>query len=132
MGHYNDHWSKYHVLFALARKSAAEVGLGLQNLVFAYLGVPRILHSDNGREFVNDIVHDVARSWPGQVTIVNGRPRNPRCQGLVEQGNGTVEKMIGARLYEHENDDYPPWSEWLPQIQCEFTSILISITHFDI
>ena len=51
-----DHWSKFHVLFPLARKSAAKVGLGLQNHVFAYLGTPRILHSDNGHEFVNEIV----------------------------------------------------------------------------
>ena len=87
VGHYMDHWSKYHVLFPLAHKSAAEVGLGLQNLIFAYLGVPRILHSDKGREFVNEIVHNVAKSWSGQVTVVNGRPRNPRCQGLIEQGN---------------------------------------------
>ena len=62
VGHYIDHWSKYHIVFPLVRKSAAEVGLDLQNLVFAYLGVPRIPHSDNGREFVNDIVHDVANS----------------------------------------------------------------------
>ena len=40
VGHHMNHWSKYHVLFPLARKSAAEVGFGLQNLVFAYLGVP--------------------------------------------------------------------------------------------
>ena len=77
VGHYMDHWSKFHVLFALSRKSAAEVGLNLQNQVFAYLGTPRILHSDNGREFVNEIVRDVVKSWPGKVTIVNGRPRNP-------------------------------------------------------
>ena len=63
------HCNKFHVLFPLARKSAAEVGLNLQNLVFSYLGTPRILHSDNGREFVNEIVSDVAKSWPGKVTI---------------------------------------------------------------
>ena len=116
-----DHWSKFHVLFPLARKSAAEVGLNLQNLVFSYLGTPRILHSDNGREFVNEIVSDVAKSWPGKVTIVNGRPRHPQSQGLVEQGNSTVEKMLGVRFHEfNEGDEYPPWSEWLPLIQCEW------------
>ena len=53
--HYMDHWSKIHVLFPLCRKSAAEVGLNLQTHVFSYLGTPKILHSDNGREFVNEI-----------------------------------------------------------------------------
>ena len=90
-----DHWSKMHVLFPLARKSAAEVALNLQNNVFALFGTPRILHSDNGR------------------------PRNPKCQGLVEQGNFMVEKLLGSRLNEYEGNDYPPWTEWLIFIQCK-------------
>ena len=49
------------------RKSAAEVALNLQNHVFAILGIPRILHSDNGREFVNEIIHSIVKEWPGQI-----------------------------------------------------------------
>ena len=123
IGHYMDHWSKFHVLFSLSRKSATEVSLGLQK-VFSFLGTPRILHSDNGREFVNDVVRNLAKEWPGQVTIVNGRPRNPRCQGLIEQGNSVVERLVGARFQEDESDDYPPWSEWLPFIQCKLILLI--------
>ena len=101
VGHYMDHWYKFHVLFALSRKSAADVGFNLQNQVFAYLGTPRILHFDNGREFVNEIVRDVVKSWPGKVTIVNGRPRNPKCQGLMEQGNHSVEKLMSTMMTTH-------------------------------
>ena len=119
IGHFMDHWSKMHVLFPLARKSAAEVALNLQNNVFALFGTPRILHSDNGREFVNEIVLTVVKDWPGEVVIVNGRPRNPKCQGLVEQGNFMVEKLLGSRLNEYEGNDYPPWTEWLIFIQCK-------------
>ncbi len=54
-----DHWSKFHILFPLSTKSAAEVGLKLQNEVFAILGTSRILHSDNGRRFVNEIIHNL-------------------------------------------------------------------------
>lgn len=36
----------------------------------SYLGTPKILHSDNGREFVNEIVASVCKEWPGEVTIV--------------------------------------------------------------
>lgn len=128
IGHYMDHWSKIHVLFPLCRKSAAEVALNLQTQVFSYLGTPKILHSDNGREFVNEIVTSICKEWPGEVTIVNGRPRNPKCQGLVEQGNGTVEKMLGARLLESDSD-VPPWSEWLPFVQCKFVPYNLTSVH---
>ena len=119
IGHYMDHWAKFHVLFPLVRKSAAEVAIALSNQVFAVLGTPKILHSDNGQEFVNEIIHSIVKEWPGEVMVVNGRPRNPKCQGLIEQGNGMVEKLLGCRLYAHEGDSQPVWSEWLPFIQCK-------------
>ena len=121
ISHYMDHWAKFHILFALMRKSAAEVALNLQNHVFAVLGTPQILHSDNGREFVNEIIHSIVKEWPGQTTIVNGRPRNPKCQGFVEQGNHMVENLLGARLHEYVGDDQPTWTEWLPFIQCKYS-----------
>ena len=130
IGHYMDHWSKFHILFPLMHKSAHEVALNLQERVFSVVGVPRILHSDNGREFVNSIVHSVTKEWPGDVVIVNGRPRNPKCQGLVKQGNHMVEKLLGARLYEDEGQDNPPWTCWLSQIQCEFVYHLAAINHY--
>ena len=119
IGHYMDHWAKFHVLFPLVRKSAALVAVALSNQVFAVLGTPKILHSDNGREFVNEIIHSIVKEWPGEVIVVNGRPRNPKCQGLIDQGNGMVEKLLGCRLYAHEGDSQPVWSEWLPFIQCK-------------
>lgn len=97
--------SKFHVLFPLCHKTGAEVALNLQSRVFSYIGTPKILHSDNGREFVNQIVSTVVKEWPGEVTIVIGRPRNPKCQGLIEQGNGMVERLLGIRLLEAIKDD---------------------------
>ena len=117
-----DHWSKFHILFPLMRKSADEVALCLQSQAFAVLGTPKILHSDNGREFVNEIVHSIVKEWPGEVVIVNGRPRNPKCEGLVEQGIGMVEKLLGVRVHKYEGDDQPVWTEWLPFVKCKLVT----------
>ena len=68
-------------------------------------------------------VASLCKEWPGEVTIVNGRPRNPMCQGFVEQWNGTVEKMLGVCILESDTDT-PPWSEWLPIIQCKLLDCL--------
>ena len=83
--------------------------------MFSYLGTSKILHSDNGHEFVNAIriVASLCKEWSGEVTIVNGHPRNP----------GTVEKMLGVRLLESDTDTLP-WSEWLSIIQCTLLNCL--------
>ena len=94
IAHYMDHWSTFHILWPLMKKSAVDIAVGLVKRVFPYLGLPKILQSDNGREFVNEIVKEVVRSWPGEVVIINGRPRHSQSQGLVEKGNHLVEMQI--------------------------------------
>ena len=120
-----DHWLKYHVVFPLMRKFCTEVAFGLHRFIFSFLGTPKILHSDNGRESVNDIIQNLLSDWPGDTTIANGRPRNPRCQGLVEKGNASLERLLGAWLLEASDvangRELLPWTTWLPTIQCMLT-----------
>ena len=101
------------------RNNGEEVAINLETKVFAYFGPPKILQSDNGREFVNTIVHKLVQDWPGEVTIVNGRARHPQSQGLVERGDAKVEEMLACRFSENGSSD-TSWTTWLPQIQCKF------------
>ena len=50
------------------------------NQVFTVLGTPKIFFSDNGQEL------DHIKEWPGEVMIVSGQPRNPKCQVLLSKG----------------------------------------------
>ena len=77
------------------------MAINLETKVFAYFGPPKILQSDNSREFVNTIVHKFVQDWPGEVTIVNGYARHPQSHGLVEGGNAKVEEMLACRLSEN-------------------------------
>lgn len=86
--------------------------------VFSYFGLPKIIHSDNGKEFVYSIIQAVVVLWPGKSTFVNGGPRHSQSQGLVEQGNNTIETMISAR---EKDERHGQWSQWLPEIQCKNT-----------
>ena len=118
IAHYMDHWSKYHVIWPLKRKTADEVANGLNERVFPYLGLPRIIHSDNGREFVNRVIREVVKDWGGEdVMFVNGRPRHSQSQGLVEQGNATIERHVANRRATLGLTDNYPWASWLPKIQ---------------
>ena len=110
------------------RKSAVEVAMGLVTRVFPYLGLPKILHSDNGREFVNAIVMECLSLWSGEVVIINGRPRHSQSQGLVEKGNHLVELQLQAMKAEQASKNVFPWSEWLPRVQCKSINIMYVIT----
>ena len=57
--HIVDHWSKFTLAFPLAQKSAKEVTSALEQWVFPFIGLPSIIQSDNGREFVNTLIEEV-------------------------------------------------------------------------
>ena len=80
----------YYVLFLLKQKTADEVATLLEERVLAYFGPPKIFHSDNGREFVIQVIRALFSSWGGHTTFINGRPRHSQSQGLVERGNRVV------------------------------------------
>ena len=122
-----DHWSKFHIRWPLMKKSATEVAMGLVTRGSPYVGLPKILQSDNGREFVNQIVKECLEMWPGEVVIINGRPRHSQSQGLVEKGNHLVEMQLQAMKAEdceNRSTKNVPWADWLPEIQCKFLQFL--------
>jgi hypothetical protein len=123
IGHFMDHFSKFHILFPLRKKTAEEVSYMLEERVLAYLGPPKIFHSDNGREFVNNLIHAMFKRWGGDVTFVNGRPRHSQSQGLIERGNRTVEMKIAVMKQDEGHTGFKyPWVSWLPRIMFSMNS----------
>jgi hypothetical protein len=55
---YQDHLTKFVLLRALQSKRAEEVAYQLTD-IFLTFGAPCILHSDNGREFVNSVIAEL-------------------------------------------------------------------------
>ena len=94
IGHFMDHFTKYHVLFPLKQKSASDT---LIRLVFSYFGLPYIFHSDSGTKFRNEVIYNTVEKWPGDAKIICGSPRHGQSQGLVEQGNFSTEMMVAAK-----------------------------------
>jgi hypothetical protein len=119
IAHVIDHFSKYNVLWAQDHKTADEVVRGLLfciylfKNVFAFFGCLAILQSDNGLEFRNSLMLKLVKSWDGNCKVVYGRPRHPQSQGLVEQSNGTMERMISAMTKQFNDNN---WVAFLPKI----------------
>lgn len=82
---YQDHCTKFTILRALRTKTATEVASHLMD-IFCIFGAPTILQSDNGREFVNQVIRELAVKWPG-LKLVNGKPHHSQSQGSVERSN---------------------------------------------
>ena len=88
--HMEDHFSKFHQLYALPKKEPYFVARKVHKWITSF-GIMEILQSDNGTEFKGVCAELLLRYG---VKIINGRPRTPRTQGLVEQANGTVKHKI--------------------------------------
>ena len=52
------------------------------------------------------IILELKLNWPDLI-IINGRPRHPQSQGLVERGNAVVQKMLGKWQETHKSVDWP-------------------------
>ncbi|CAF1611974.1 unnamed protein product, partial [Didymodactylos carnosus] len=63
-----DHFSKFSWAYPLQNKSAAEVAKCLRGLFYVF-GPPRLLHSDNGREFDADVVQELKALFPDMCCV---------------------------------------------------------------
>ena len=103
--HAKNHFSK----FSWLRPSISKEAVGVAEIlkfIFYEFGPPRILQSDNGREFVARVIKDLTRMWPG-LLIINGRPRHPQSQGLIERSNAVVQQLLGKWLDSNNTSDWP-------------------------
>lgn len=107
----SDHFTKFVWGSPLPSKNAGPIQAFLRE-VFMAEGSPERFHSDNGSEFVNELA-DLVLDELGGVRNSHGRPRNPRCQGLIERANRSVKKKVLQKCMNdgHEDNAVPfPWT----------------------
>ncbi|XP_054272927.1 KRAB-A domain-containing protein 2-like [Macrosteles quadrilineatus] len=109
---YQDHLTKFVVLRPLKTKTADEVSDVLLD-IFCLFGAPYILHSDNGREFCNRVIENLARKWSA-IKLVHGKPRHSQSQGSVERANQDVRDSLVAWMADNNTSG---WANGLKIIQ---------------
>ena len=117
MLHGVDHWSKFNFAYGIPSMQAVDVALVLNTYIFPYFGVPKILHSDNGRKFKvieNMALGDTASKWP---------PPSPTKRRTCRESSLHPRKKAVDRTKLKQ----PPWNSWLPRIACK---LLIMFTPF--
>ena len=102
--------SRYTILRPLLDKTAESVAEALF-LIFSDIGFPRVIQSDNGREFVNSTLSALTN-----ITTTSFRqtsPYHPRANGLAERTVGIASNL----LRKIASDNGPGWWLALPGVQ---------------
>ena len=110
---YQDHLTKFIMLKPLRSKTARETSNALIE-IFAVIGAPKILQSDNGLEFAKNSMI-LKKIWR-DIKIVKSRPRHPQSQGSVERANGDVMQMLRCWMCDNNTDD---WVRGLQYVQLQ-------------
>jgi RNase H-like domain found in reverse transcriptase/Integrase core domain/Reverse transcriptase (RNA-dependent DNA polymerase)/Integrase zinc binding domain/Chromo (CHRromatin Organisation MOdifier) domain/Retrotransposon gag protein/Aspartyl protease len=91
--------------------------------IFALIGYPKILQSDNGSEFVNDVVRTLVRITGIEQRFIT--PYNPRSDGKVERSIRTVMSVIKKLLHGTSNH----WPLFVSFAQLAFNNKISSLTN---
>jgi len=88
-----DHFSKYKWTELIENKEAETVTARLE-YIFNFFRAPKILQTDNGKEFDNPILNNMCKRK--NVKLIHGSPYHPQSQGVVEKLNDLIAKSLHA------------------------------------
>ena len=103
-----DYFTKYTEAYPLKDKTARSVADALMDIWLPRYGFPLFLHSDQGKEFDNAMIHKLSELLGTVKTQTT--PYHPRSNGLVERFNRTLLAML-AMFVSQEHDN---WDDLLP------------------
>ncbi len=111
-----DHFSLFTVLAPLPNKSATTVAHALVSYLICPYTTPRVLLSDNGTEFKNQILQNICTQFNIQQTFIT--THHPASNGLVERTNRKILEVL-CHLAGHFQDT---WEDWLSQVAATINS----------
>ena len=117
-----DVFTGFVLLRALRKKEATTVAKELLS-IFCLFGFPRIIQSDNGTEFVNQVVSCLLAINGVKHRIIAAY--NPRADGKVERAVGSTLLIIKKLLHGHQK----AWSLYVDFAQLSFNLKIASLTN---
>ena len=109
------------LLRAMFDITAESVAAALVDLI-ALIGPPKILQSDNGPEFSNDVIRALVKLLGVKHRFIS--PYNPRADGKVERSIGTTVMIVKKLVHGTRHH----WPLFLPYAQITFNNKISSLT----
>ena len=111
-----DYFTKFVVLVPLPDQRAITVAKAMVNEVFTKIGIPRLLHSDRGTDFMSALFQETCNLLQIEKTATT--PWRPQSDGMVERFNRT----LGSMLRQHVDQTQDDWDELLPLCALAYNS----------
>jgi len=102
-----DHFTKWCEAFPTKDQRASTVAEILVTHVFSKFGPPTIIHSDQGRNFESNLMHEICRLMGVHKSRTTAY--HPQCDGLVERQNRTLQEILSCFVSQHKDD----WDNWV-------------------
>ena len=119
-----DAFTKWVETFPLPDQEASTCITAAYNGFFARFGLPRQLHSDQGRNFEAALVKELC--YLSGVYKTRTTPFHPRSDGLTERANRTILQMLRSTTQQHPHD----WPARLPSLLAAYRMTTHSTTGF--
>jgi len=107
-----DYLTKYVWLIPLKGKTATEVAEAYVTRFICQAGIPDMVVSDRGNEFVNSLMKNVSDIMG--INRISTTPYNPRSDGFVENHNKTLKDQLFNYIDTLKQND---WDIFLPTVQ---------------
>ena len=111
-----DCFTRWTEAFPLPDKTAQSVADAFFNNVVCRFGMPIVIHSDQGREFENKILHELCLIGGSHKTRTS--PYHPESDGMVERFNRTLLMMLAMVAGKNRDD----WDDLLPAVMMAYRS----------
>ena len=109
-----DHFTRWSEALPLPDATASTVASVLSDTVFSRFGIPEEIHSDQGRQFESELMHELCKLWKCDKSRT--APYRPMANGVVERLNRTLASCIRTLLSDDDNLMTDDWDLLLPHI----------------
>ena len=117
-------FTKYVVAWPIRDKKATTVAKGLVEHVIIPLGTPYMILTDNGKEFENELWHEICRILG--ITKQRTTTYHPACNGAIERWHRSMNALLGKTVEVHQKD----WPQRLPYVVSAYNGSVHESTGF--
>ena len=118
-----DAFSKWGIAIPIPDQTAITITAKFLNEVLTKFGIPKIVVTDNGKQFLSKIFTDLARIYKFEHRTIT--PYHPQGNGAIERLHRTLANMIAMYVDEKGSD----WDEWLSLLMFTYNTSIQATTN---